>query len=162
MPWAPRINNFRGCKFCGSHVRAPTHRPRRHRRERKAHYRPGGLPDRTGFAPAGRRTKFHEVIACLHSSPTSLAWSHHAPYALFRTDAQLLDDVPRIAHLPAVIVQGRYDVVCPMASAWELHRRWPRSRLVVVPDAGHSVKEPGITTALLDATDAFADLLAGP
>ena len=77
-----------------------------------------------------------------------------------RTDAQLLDDVPRIAHLPAVIVQGRYDVVCPMASAWELHRRWPLSRLVVVPDAGHSVKEPGITTALLDATDAFATLLA--
>ena len=65
-PWAPRIDNFRGYKFCGSHVRAPTHRPRRHRRERKAHYRPGGLPDRTGFAPAGRRTKFHEVIASLH------------------------------------------------------------------------------------------------
>ena len=78
----------------------------------------------------------------------------------FRTDSQLLDDVARIAHLPGVIVQGRYDVVCPMASAWELHRRWPAAKLVVVPDAGHSVKEPGIVSALVDATDAFADQLA--
>ena len=79
----------------------------------------------------------------------------------FRTDNQLLDDVPRIAHLPGVIVQGRYDVVCPMASAWELHRRWPAATLIVVPDAGHSVKEPGIVSALVEATDAFADRLAG-
>ena len=77
----------------------------------------------------------------------------------FRTDTQLLDDVPRIAHLPGVIVQGRYDVVCPMASAWALHRRWPGSRLVVVPDAGHSVKEPGIVSALIEATDEFAATL---
>ncbi len=77
----------------------------------------------------------------------------------FRTDTQLLDDVPRIAHLPAVIVQGRYDVICPATSAWELHKRWPRSELVMVPDAGHSMKEAGIRTALLEATDRFA---AGP
>jgi proline iminopeptidase len=73
-----------------------------------------------------------------------------------RSETQLLDDVPKIAHLPCVIVQGRYDVVCPAASAWALHRRWPGSKLVLVPDAGHSVKEPGITDALLDATDAFS------
>jgi proline iminopeptidase len=78
----------------------------------------------------------------------------------FRTDTQLLDDVGRIAGIPGVIVQGRYDVVCPMASAWALHQRWPASQLVVVPDAGHSVKEPGIVHALVEATDAFADRLA--
>ena len=78
----------------------------------------------------------------------------------FRTDTQLLDDAARIAHIPGVIVQGRYDVVCPMASAWALHARWPSSQLVVVPDAGHSIKEPGIVDALLDATDAFATRLA--
>ncbi len=78
--------------------------------------------------------------------------------AFLRSDTQLLDDVPRIAHLPGVIVQGRYDVVCPATSAWALHTRWPGSRLVLVPDAGHSLKEPGIRSALVEATDAFASL----
>ncbi len=75
-----------------------------------------------------------------------------------RSDTQLLDDaaVLRKAGIPGVIVQGRYDVVCPMDSAWRLHRAWPEAQLVVVPDAGHSANEPGITRALVDATDAFA------
>jgi proline iminopeptidase len=76
--------------------------------------------------------------------------------AFLRTDTQLLDDVPRIAHLPGVIVQGRYDVVCPAASAWELHKRWPGSALRLVGDAGHSISEPGIVDALIQATDEFA------
>jgi proline iminopeptidase len=76
--------------------------------------------------------------------------------AFLRSDAQLLDDVPKMAHLPGVIVQGRYDAVCPAMSAWALHRRWPGSRLVIVPDAGHSMKEPGILSALVQATDDFA------
>jgi pimeloyl-ACP methyl ester carboxylesterase len=59
-------------------------------------------------------------------------------------DDQLLRDVPKIRHIPAVIVQGRYDVICPMRSAWHLHRAWPEAELVVVPDAGHSAFEPGI------------------
>ena len=71
-------------------------------------------------------------------------------------DDQLLRDVPKIRHIPAVIVQGRYDVVCPMRSAWHLHRAWPEAQLVIVPDAGHSAFEPGIATALRRATDRFA------
>jgi len=74
----------------------------------------------------------------------------------FATDDQLLQNVSRIRHLPAVIVQGRYDIVCPFVSAWELHRAWPEAEFVVVPNAGHSVAEPGILTALLEATDRFA------
>lgn len=74
----------------------------------------------------------------------------------FEVDGQLLRDVDRIRHIPAVIVQGRYDVVCPLQSAWDLHRAWPESQLVVVPDAGHSAHEPGITRALVEATDRFA------
>jgi proline iminopeptidase len=58
--------------------------------------------------------------------------------------------------LPAVIVQGRYDIVCPMITAWELHQVWTEAQLIVVPDAGHSMTEPGICTALLNATDQFA------
>jgi proline iminopeptidase len=71
-------------------------------------------------------------------------------------DDQLLRDVPKIRHIPGVIVQGRYDVVCPMRSAWHLHRAWPEADLVVVPDAGHSAFEPGIAAALRKATDRFA------
>ena len=78
-----------------------------------------------------------------------------------RTDAQLLEEVGRIRHIPAVIVQGRYDVVCPLESAWALHRAWPEADLRIVVDAGHSANEPGITHELLEATDRFRRLTAG-
>jgi len=74
----------------------------------------------------------------------------------FEPETELLDSVPRIRHIPAIIVQGRYDVVCPMESAWALHRAWPEARFVVVGDAGHSAFEPGITHELVLATDRFA------
>src|SRR5919202_933476 len=73
--------------------------------------------------------------------------------AFFDTDNYLIENVGKIRHIPAVIVQGRYDVVCPMTSAWELHRAWPEAELRVVPDAGHSASEPGIIDALVEATD---------
>ena len=76
----------------------------------------------------------------------------------FETEDQLLLNVDRIRHIPAVIVQGRYDVVCPMISAWELHRAWTEAEFIVVGDAGHSMMEPGIRSALIEATDNFADL----
>ena len=72
-------------------------------------------------------------------------------------DNQLLENVSRIRQIPAVIVQGRYDVVCPAQSAWDLHRAWPESELVIVDDAGHSAFEPGIIHELVAATDRFAD-----
>jgi proline iminopeptidase len=78
--------------------------------------------------------------------------------AFLRSDTQLLDDVTRIAQLPGVIVQGRYDVVCPAASAWALHKRWPGSAFRLIGDAGHSISEPGIVDALVQATDEFAVL----
>jgi proline iminopeptidase len=68
----------------------------------------------------------------------------------------LLEQVGRIRHLPAVIVQGRHDVVCPMFTAWELHCAWPEADFRVVADAGHSAFEPGITDELVRATDRFA------
>jgi proline iminopeptidase len=78
--------------------------------------------------------------------------------SFFETDNHLIENVGKIRHIPAVIVQGRYDVVCPMMSAWELHRAWPEAELRVIPDAGHSVSEPGIISALIDATDRFRDV----
>ena len=71
-------------------------------------------------------------------------------------DDQLLRDVARIRNIPSVIVQGRYDMVCPARSAWDLHRAWPEAQLRIVPDAGHSAFEPGITRELVAATDRFA------
>ncbi|MEM9057272.1 MAG: alpha/beta fold hydrolase, partial [Pseudomonadota bacterium] len=72
------------------------------------------------------------------------------------SETQLLDNVDRIRHIPTVIVQGRYDVVCPARSAYDLAQRWPEATLQIVDDAGHSAFEPGITDALVRATDAFA------
>jgi proline iminopeptidase len=65
----------------------------------------------------------------------------------------LLGNVARIRHVPGVIVQGRYDVVCPMESAWALHRAWPEADFRVTPNAGHAASEPGNLSALVEATD---------
>ncbi len=74
----------------------------------------------------------------------------------FESPTQLLDGVDRIRHIPAVIVQGRYDVVCPMRSAWDLHRAWPEAELVVNTLAGHSMFDPENAAALVAACDRFA------
>ncbi|KAM3097360.1 prolyl aminopeptidase [Phormidesmis sp. 146-35] len=74
----------------------------------------------------------------------------------FDFDDQLLQNSDRLQALPIVIVQGRYDVVCPMISAWDLHKTLPHADFIVVSDAGHSMTEPGIRSALIDATDRFA------
>jgi proline iminopeptidase len=73
----------------------------------------------------------------------------------FEDENQLLRGVDVIRAIPAVIVQGRYDVVCPIESAWELHERWPEADFRVVVDAGHSAYEPGLTAELVAATDRF-------
>src|SRR5262249_13697631 len=66
-------------------------------------------------------------------------------------------NVDRIPAIPGVIIQGRYDVVCPMESAWLLHRAWPEADLRIVNDAGHSAMEVGTVHELVSATDRFAD-----
>ncbi len=73
----------------------------------------------------------------------------------FESDNYLLDHIDRIRHIPTVIVHGRYDIICPLVSAWDLHRAMPESTLKIIPDAGHSVFETGITDALIRATDDF-------
>lgn len=75
--------------------------------------------------------------------------------AFFPTENHLIENVGKIRHIPATIVQGRYDVVCPILSAWELHKAWPEADFRVVADAGHSATEPGIIHELVSATDRF-------
>jgi proline iminopeptidase len=74
----------------------------------------------------------------------------------FDDENQLLRDVARIADIPGVIVHGRYDVVCPIQSAWELHKAWPKAELMISPTSGHSAFEPENVDALVRATDSFA------
>jgi proline iminopeptidase len=78
--------------------------------------------------------------------------------AFFETDDYLLAHADNLRGIPGVIVHGRYDVVCPVKNAFDLHKAWPEAQLHVVPDAGHSAFEPGIQDKLLEATDAFKAL----
>lgn len=84
--------------------------------------------------------------------------AHYFRDNLFEPQDRLLRHIDRIRDIPAVIIQGRYDIVCPIATADELHRAWPQARYVVVPDAGHSALEPGIRAALVAATERFKDI----
>ncbi len=77
----------------------------------------------------------------------------------FKTDNWLLEQICAIQHIPGIIVQGRYDIVCPMESAWELHKVWQIAELEIIKDAGHSANEPGITDALIRASDYFGQVL---
>mgnify|MGYP003618468454 FL=1 len=81
--------------------------------------------------------------------------AHYFRNQAFLSDDQLIRGVERIRHLPAVIIQGRYDVVCPPQSAWRLHQAWPQARFEVIEDAGHAAFEPGIASALVAATEQF-------
>lgn len=75
--------------------------------------------------------------------------------SFFKGDNHLIENISAIRHIPAVIVQGRYDVVCPARSAWDLHRAWPEAELHIVADAGHAAGEPGIRSKLVEMTDKF-------
>jgi proline iminopeptidase len=75
--------------------------------------------------------------------------------AFFKSDNWLIENVDKIKHIPCVIVQGRYDVVCPMKSAWDLHTAWPQSQLKIIPNAGHSAMESGIKAQLINFCNDF-------
>lgn len=75
--------------------------------------------------------------------------------AFFKTDNWLIENVGAIKKIPTTIVQGRYDVVCPAESAWELHKAFPEAKMIMVPDAGHSAMEPGILKALVATMDEY-------
>lgn len=81
---------------------------------------------------------------------------HYFMNDCFLEPDQILKNTLCLNGIPGVIVHGRYDVVCPVEQAWELHRAWPDARLEIIPDAGHSATEPGIVDALMTATSQFA------
>ena len=130
-----------------------------------------GHPDAaTRVAAARRWCVFEATLANLIPDPARIAGAseellaramarieiHYFRNNRYEPEDRLLRRMDRIRHVPATIVQGRYDLLCPPASAIELHRAWPGSRLIMVEDAGHSATEPGIRSALIAAMDRIA------
>ncbi|MEW8647119.1 MAG: prolyl aminopeptidase [Candidatus Thiodiazotropha endolucinida] len=134
------------------------------------HRRLSGENDIDRMAAAKAWSVWEGRTASLHPNPAVVSFfsDPHTALSLARIEChyfvnhaflrpnQLLLESDRLADIPGVIVQGRYDLICPMTSAWELHRAWPGSELKVIGDAGHSAAEPGIRSALIEATDRFA------
>ena len=81
--------------------------------------------------------------------------AHYFSHEIFLPKNSLLDNIKKIRSIPAVIIQGRYDAVCPIVSANDLHCVWPEAQYIVIADAGHSAWEPGIQTELIKATERF-------
>jgi proline iminopeptidase len=139
-----------------------------------AYYRLLTDPDPAVHMPAARVWSIYEgscstllpnpgVVADFASDRVALGLArieaHYFKHDIFLPENFLLDNVPRLHAIPGVIVQGRYDVVCPAVSADDLHRAWPEAEYVVVPDAGHSAFEPGIRSQLVGAVERFKALL---
>jgi len=135
-----------------------------------AYYRRLTHPDPAVHLPAARTWSTYEgMCSTLLPSPETVAYfagdgvslglarieAHYFSHDIFLPENSLLANVGRLRHIPCVIVQGRYDAVCPIVSADELRRAWPEAEYVIVNDAGHSAWEPGISAALVRATERF-------
>lgn len=103
------------------------------------------LPGNTAATPADEATVIGRARVQLH----------YLANGGFVDSSAMLAGIERIRHIPAIIVQGRYDMVCPPVTAFELHYAWPEAQFTIVPDAGHSAMEPGIVQALMNAARSF-------
>ena len=127
-------------------------------------------PDPAVHMPAARVWSTYEgACSTLLPNPDTVAYfsgdhvalglarieAHYFRHRVFLPENALLENVHRLRHIPAVIVQGRYDMVCPAVTADDLHRAWPEAEYVVVPDAGHSAWEPSIRAQLVAAVERF-------
>ncbi|OGA52818.1 MAG: prolyl aminopeptidase [Betaproteobacteria bacterium RIFCSPLOWO2_12_FULL_62_13] len=135
-----------------------------------AYYRRLTDRDPKTHTPAARAWSIYEgVCSTLLPSPETVAYfagdvvslglarieAHYFSNDIFLPENSLLDNIGRIRHVPGVIVQGRYDAVCPIVNADEVHRAWLEAEYIVVPDAGHSAWEPGICAELVKAAERF-------
>ena len=153
------------------HYLAPIPPVERHDMMSAYHRRLTSEDESTRLAAARAWSVWEGATSFLRMDPDFISGHDEAEFALafarienhyfvnggfFEVEDQLLRDVHRIASIPGVIVHGRYDVVCPITSAWELKRAWPGAELVITPTSGHSAFEPENTDALVRATDKFA------
>jgi proline iminopeptidase len=135
-----------------------------------AYYKRLTHPDPAVHMPAAKAWSIYEgSCSTLLANPETVAYfasdvvalglarieAHYFAHDIFLPPNALLDNIGRIRDVPAVMVQGRYDAVCPIVTADDLHRAWPEAEYVIVPDAGHSAWEPGICAELVKATERF-------
>ena len=103
------------------------------------------------------------VIDHFGSAHTALSMAriecHYFMNSSFLEENQILNNMEKLQNIPGTIVQGRYDLICPMQSAWDLHQAWPKAELKIIADAGHSATEAGTVNALVSATDNMAKIL---
>jgi len=99
-----------------------------------------------------------EFAEAHHALAVARIENHYFVHAGFFTPNQLIQNAGKLKDIPGIIVQGRYDAICPPQTAWELHQAWPNSELTIVADAGHAVTEPGILHHLIEATDRFSKI----
>ena len=138
-----------------------------------AYYRRLTDPDPAVHMPAARAWSVYEgSCSTLLPSPETVAYfasdvvalglarieAHYFIHGIFMPENALLENMERVRKVPGVIVQGRYDAVCPIVTADDVHRVWPEAEYIVVPDAGHSAWEPGICAELVRATERFKTL----
>ncbi|TFY80384.1 hypothetical protein EWM64_g3628 [Hericium alpestre] len=138
------------------------------------HAQLNSVDDETRIKAAKAWSKWEMATSKLYVDPAHIAEAENDKWANafarienhyfvndgFMRDGQLLEkqEIDKIRHIPTIVVQGRYDVVCPATTAWALKKVWPEITLHIVPDAGHSSREPGTEKLLVEATDKFADL----
>jgi proline iminopeptidase len=135
-----------------------------------AYYKRLTHPDPAVHMPAAKAWSIYEgSCSTLLANPETVAYfasdvvalglarieAHYFAHDIFLPPNALLDNIGRIRDVPAVMVQGRYDAVCPIVTADDLHHAWPEAEYVIVPDAGHSAWEPGICAELVKATERF-------
>lgn len=130
-------------------------------------------PDPAIYLPAARAwSRYEGACSTLHPSAETVAAfsndstavalarieTHYFSNGNFMSENALLENIEKCRDLPCVIVQGRYDMICPISTADELHRAWPNSEIKIVPEAGHSAMDPGVREALVQATEGYKKL----
>ncbi|TFY58696.1 hypothetical protein EVJ58_g6251 [Rhodofomes roseus] len=152
----------------------PIPEPERHDMVTAYHAQLNSADEETALRAAKAWSKWEMATSKLYVDPAQLAqveddkWAnafakienHYFVNDGFMRDGQLLEqqEIDKIRHIPCIVVQGRYDVVCPATTAYDLKKVWPEITLHIVPDAGHSAREPGTAKLLVEAADKFADL----
>ena len=132
-------------------------------------------PDPSVYLPAARAwSRYEGACSTLHPSRETVAAfsndstavalarieTHYFSNGNFMPDNALLENIEKCSGLPCLIIQGRYDMICPISTADELHRAWPSSEIKIIPNAGHSAMDPGVREALVQATEMHKEIVA--
>ena len=132
-------------------------------------------PDPSVYLPAARAWSRYEgacstlypsreTVAAFSNDSTAVALArietHYFSNGNFMPDNALLENIEKCSGLPCLIIQGRYDMICPISTADELHRAWPSSEIKIIPNAGHSAMDPGVREALVQATEMHKEIVA--